>query len=115
MVLALLMDQHVPRTITNGLRLRGVDMLTAFEDGSGAMADADLLDRATALGRVLFTRDDDLLKEATRRQIMGAAFDGGIYAHQLHVSVGQCIHDLELLMLAGTKDDLEGQVVFLPL
>ena len=33
MPLALYMDQHVPRAITTGLRLRNVDVLTAFEDG----------------------------------------------------------------------------------
>ncbi len=112
MALALYMDQHVPRAITSGLRLRGVDVLTAFEDGASAFADVALLDRATALGRVLFTRDDDLLREATRRQIVGIAFGGIVYAHQLHVSVGQAIHDLELLALAGSKDDLEGQVIY---
>jgi len=34
MSLALYMDHHVPRTITQGLRARGVDILTAYEDGS---------------------------------------------------------------------------------
>ena len=32
MAIALYMDHHVPRAITHGLRLRGVDVLTAFED-----------------------------------------------------------------------------------
>jgi predicted nuclease of predicted toxin-antitoxin system len=61
MSIALYMDQHVPRAITNGLRLRGVDVLTAHEDGTSELDDASLLDRATELKRVLFTQDDDLL------------------------------------------------------
>jgi len=65
--LQLYMDHHVPRAITVGLRQRGVDVLTAFEDGAHELLDPDLLDRAGVLGRVLFTRDDDLLAEATRR------------------------------------------------
>jgi len=65
--LQLYMDHHVPRAITVGLRQRGVDVLTAFEDGAHELLDPDLLDRAGALGRVLFIRDDDLLAEATRR------------------------------------------------
>jgi hypothetical protein len=109
------MDQHIPRAISSGLRLRGIDVLTAFEDGTSALADPALLDRATALGRVLFTRDDDLLGEATRRQMLGVSFGGVIYAHQLQVSIGQCIHDLELLMLAGLPQELNDRVVFLPL
>jgi len=65
--LQLYMDHHVPRAITVGLRQRGVDVLTAFEDGAHELLDPDLLDRAGVLGRVLFIRDDDLLAEATRR------------------------------------------------
>jgi predicted nuclease of predicted toxin-antitoxin system len=68
MPLALYMDHHVRRAITVGLRLREVEVITAYEDGASELEDAALLDRATVLGRVLFTRDDDLLAEATRRQ-----------------------------------------------
>lgn len=64
MAIALYMDQHVPRAITVGLRLRGVDVLTAYEDGASELDDLELLDRAAELGRVLFTQDDDLLAEA---------------------------------------------------
>jgi len=103
------------RAITSGLRLRGVDVLTAFEDGTSRLPDPDLLDRSTLLGRVLFTRDDDLLAEATRRQTEGVPFGGVIYAHQRTVSIGQCTRDLEILILAGMADDLENQVTFLPL
>lgn len=73
-MLALYMDHHIPRAITEGLRLRGVDVITAYEDGSSDMDDSALLDRAGELGRILFTQDDDLLAEATRRQREGASF-----------------------------------------
>ena len=43
-----------------GLRLRGVDMMTFWEDGSHELSDPDILDRATELNRVLFTQDEDL-------------------------------------------------------
>ncbi len=64
MSVKLYMDVHVRRAVTEGLRLRGVDVLTAQEDGAGNFEDLKLLDRATELGRVLFTQDDDLLREA---------------------------------------------------
>lgn len=51
------MDVHVRRSVTNGLRLRGVDVLTAQEDGGAGLDDPALLDRATSLERVLFTQD----------------------------------------------------------
>ena len=62
------MDVHVRRAVAAGLRLRGVDVLTAQEDDTGELPDPELLDRATELGRALFTQDDDLLREAKRRQ-----------------------------------------------
>lgn len=66
MAVALYMDQHIPRAITVGLRLRGADVLTAYEDGASELDDSALLDRAGESGRVLFTQDDDLLVEAAR-------------------------------------------------
>ena len=109
------MDHHVPRAITNGLRLRGVDVLTAHEDGTSELRDPALLDRAAERERVLFSQDDDLLTEATRRQRQGQAFYGVIYAHQLRIAIGDCIRDLELIAKVGEPADMTGQTLFLPL
>jgi predicted nuclease of predicted toxin-antitoxin system len=99
--IGLYMDVHVPSAITEGLRLRGVEVLTSQADGTRHLSDTALLDRATALERVLFTRDDDLLREAAQRQEHGLAFAGVIYAHQLKVTIGQCIRDLVLRTANG--------------
>jgi len=109
------MDQHIPRAITEGLRLRGVDVITAFEDGADMIDDAELLDRASKLGRVLFTQDNDLLSEGAMRQEKGIPFNGVIYAHQMRVSMGTCIHDLEIIAKAGEAEDLLSKIQFLPL
>jgi predicted nuclease of predicted toxin-antitoxin system len=109
------MDVHVRRAVTNGLRLRGVDVLTAQEDGARELSDPDILDRATALGRVLFTQDDDLLKEAARRLRSGLPFAGVIYVHQLNVTVGQCIDDLELIAKVSGPAEWAGRLLYLPL
>ncbi len=68
MSVSLYMDVHVPRPVTRGLRRRGVEVLTAQEDGTARWKDADLLDRASVLNRLLFSQDEDLLAEATLRQ-----------------------------------------------
>jgi len=112
---ALYMDVHVPRAITYGLRLRGVDVLTSQEDGTREVEDDILLDRVTALGYVLFTQDEDLLREAAQRQERGEIFAGVIYAHQLKVTVGQCVRDLEVIALAGEAEDFANRVEYLPL
>ena len=94
------MDVHVPRAVTAALRLRGVTVLTAQDDGAAQFTDAALLDRATEIGRILFSQDDDLLREATARQRTSKPFSGVIYAHQLEVTIGQCVQDLELIPVA---------------
>lgn len=86
------MDHHVPRAITTGLRLRNIDVLTAFEDGAATFDDSALLDRALLRGHVLYSQGDDLLEEAARRQEAGIPFGGVIYAHQFRISIGACIH-----------------------
>jgi hypothetical protein len=52
------MDHHVSSAITRCLRLHDVDVITAFEDCFHEHEEDDLLDRATELGRVLFTQAD---------------------------------------------------------
>ena len=115
MSLSLYMDEHVHRAITSGLRLRGVDVLTVQEDGLTGISDPQMLDRVTELQRVLFTQDDDFLVEANRRQQKGIYFPGVIYGHQMLVSIGQCIRDLELIAQVGEAEDLANSVRYLPL
>lgn len=115
MPVTLYMDHHVPRAIVAGLRLRGVDVVTADEDGYAERADPDLLDRATELGRVLFSQDRDLLAEATQRQSTGVSFNGLMYGHQLRVSIGDCVRDLEVLALVGEDGELTNLVVHRPI
>lgn len=115
MSVSLYMDHNVPLAITNGLRIRGVDVVTAYEDGRHRASDPELLDRATDLNRVLFSRDDDLVSEAVRRQRANVSFGGVIYAHQLRVPIGRVIDDLHLIATAADEADLVGIVQFLPL
>jgi predicted nuclease of predicted toxin-antitoxin system len=115
MSLSLYMDEHVPRAITTGLRLRSVDVITVQEDGRTGSPDLVILDRATELGRVLFSHDDDFLIEAQRRQTAHIPFSGVIYVHQLSIQIGDCIRDLELLTQLETPEELANKVRYLPL
>jgi predicted nuclease of predicted toxin-antitoxin system len=108
------MDENVNGAITRELRKRGYDILTVQEDGRGGGPDPEIMDRATALGRVLFTQDDDLLREAAVRQANAAHFSGVVFAHQESVSIGQCVRDLEMMVLAGAPEDFVDLVYFLP-
>ena len=115
MTFALYMDENVHGAITTGLRLREVDVLTIQEDNRAGLADPLVLDRATKLGRVIFSQDRDFLVEAQRRQLAGIAFPGVIYGHQLVVSVGDCVRDLEIIAKVSEPDEFVNRVQFLPL
>ncbi len=109
------MDVQVRRALTEGLRLRGIDVIAAQEDGASELSDSDLLDRTGLLGRVLFTHDKDFLREATERQQSGRSFAGIVYAHQIEVAIGRCLNDLEIIAKASDPDDLANRVIYLPL
>lgn len=109
------MDVHVPRPVTLALRTRGIDVLTAQEDGSARLADADLLARATALGRVLVTQDDDFVRVGVRLQREQGQFGGIVYAHQVRVPIGLMIRELELIAKAMTIEEWPGRIEYLPL
>ena len=114
MSIGLYMDVHIPKAITVGLRLRGVDVLTAQEDGTLTLSDSDLLDRATTLGRILYSHDDDLLGEARNRLTLGADFAGVVYSHQLTSPIGHCIEDLEIIAKTCEAIDILNQIEFIP-
>jgi len=109
------MDVHVPLVITETLRRRGVNVLRAQEDKAERMEDSALLDRASALKRVLFTQDDDFLVECAKRQANLIPFFGLIYAHQMKITIGQCVRDLNLIANVYDPSDIENRVEYLPL
>jgi hypothetical protein len=109
------MDVHVRRAVTAALRLRLIDVLTAQDDCSAELADDALLKRATELRRVLVSQDEDLLREGALWLSERKDFSGIIYAHQLRITVGQMVEDLELIARATSQDEWWGRIVYLPL
>lgn len=104
-----------PARSPEGVRREGIDVLTAYEDDSHELEDPALLSRATELERVLVSFDDDLLVEASRRQQEGDFFYGLIFAQFSRISIGQCVSDLLLIARAATDDDVNDQMIFLPI
>ncbi len=115
MTLPIYMDENVHGAISNGLRQRGIDIFTVQEDNRSGISDPEVLARAVALDRILFSQDDDLLVEANKYQGVGKPFPGVIFARQNKVSIGTCIQDLELISTLGSPSEFKDCVVFLPL
>lgn len=115
MSISFYMDHHVRSAVTRGLRRRGVDVLTAYEDGFDRAADEAILERATALGRVVYTHDEDYLEIAHRWQRMAKAFAGIVFCEMGGLSVGRQIEYLELIAEAAQPKELANAVQFIPL
>jgi predicted nuclease of predicted toxin-antitoxin system len=108
-------DVHVPKTIAEQLELRGVDVMRAQDDGRDEAPDEELLARATELGRVLYTQDEDFLAIAADLQARSVEFAGIVYVHQNRLSIGRRVHDLEIIGKCYEPGDMAGRVEHLPL
>lgn len=98
-----------------GLRLRGIDIITVQEDDRSGFSDPEILDRATELGGMIFSEDQDFLVEVQRRQAAGIDFPSVFFARQSRVAIGECIRDLEIIARLGESEEFANQVQFLPL
>lgn len=114
MSVPLYMDVHVPQAITEQLRRRGVDVLTAIEDGAATLTDEALLERVGVLGRVLFTQDIRFKAMAEDWQNQGKLFAGLIFGHQMGGTIGQFVKDLELIALGSDVEEWANTVEYLP-
>ena len=97
-MIALYMDENIPEAITNGLRMRNVDVITTQEDGLSGKSDIIILDRASELNRILVTNDKHFLQESSRRMRRNIHFYGIIYVDKSkYLSNREYIDDLELI------------------
>ena len=97
------------------LRRRGIDILTAQQDGTQRFDDEALQVRATELERLLFTQDDDFLEIASRWQQQNRNFAGIVYCHQLASGIGEIVEDLELVVACTSDEEVRDRVTYLPL
>ena len=88
--------------------------MTAAEDRTADWDDEDILVRATRLGRIVYSQDDDFLAIAHQWQHSSRDFSGIVYPHQLGITVGQAIADLALIAKIMTADEMRNRIEFLP-
>ena len=84
-------DDAAGLAITEGLRRRGIDVLTAFEDGRSEADDEVLLQRATDLNRIFVSQDQDLLRITTEWMRAGRPFAGVAFGIQQDLDIGGTI------------------------
>ncbi len=103
-----------PRAITDQLRRRGVDVLTAIEGGCAELPDDQLLVRAGSLGRIIFTQDIRFKTLAEGWQRQARPFAGLVFGHQMGGTIGQYVKDLELIAKASEASEWVGAIEHLP-
>lgn len=108
-------DVHVPLSVAEQLAKRGIHILTAQADRSATLPDHELLARASHLGRAIVTSDIRFRALAESWQESQRNFGGLVFVHPLHVTIGQMVLDLELIARAVAPEELQNQIVFLPL
>jgi predicted nuclease of predicted toxin-antitoxin system len=104
------MDQHVPSPLAAALRRRGVDVLTAQEDGTSEADDEIILARATAMGRLVVSADADYLAITHRWLDEGRPFAGIARIRQRDLDLGRTIEDLELIAQTLNADEAQNRI-----
>jgi len=104
----LYLDEHVPRAVANGLRLRGVDVLTTAEAAMQAATDEAQLNFAVAQTRTIVTLDADYL----RLHAAGAHHAGIIYGPQ-GMPIGDMIRGVMLVIELLADVEMVDHVEFL--
>jgi hypothetical protein len=111
----LYLDVHVPLAIAQQLRRRGVDAVHATEEGTNQLEDDALLELAMRQERVMVTQDIRFRVMAENWQREGKSFPGLFYGHQLAMSIGEWVADLELIAKATEAAEWANSVNHLPL
>lgn len=114
MPLPVLLDVHVPISVTDAIRRAAIDAVTAQEADLALADDERLLEAARMAGRVLVTQDADFLEIVPRWGAEGRPCGGVIFARQ-GTAIGLLIDDLILCLEVLSIDEVADRVVFLPL
>lgn len=111
----LLMDVHMPIAVTRALRRAGIDCVTSQDLSVERLPDDALLVRATELGRIVVTQDDDFLAINADFQLSGKWHAGIIYSRHSVITIGQLVADLSLMGECMDSSEVENRITYLPL
>ena len=114
MAVSLYFDVHIPQAIAVQLRQRGVDVLTAVEDGRRRLPDDLVLEREGTCASCIHIRHW-LSPMAEQWQRDARQFTGLIFGRELGTTIGQFVSDLELVALTSEPEEFINFILYLPL
>ena len=103
-------DESVELAASQQLVISGLDAVSAHSLDLLGTDDESHLQRATSMGRVLCTYDDDFLKLAAS----GIEHAGIVYVPRQKASIGDWVRELRAMHARLTAEDARNQVFFLP-
>jgi len=106
-------DENVNYKVVEGLRRRGVGIITVQESNLSGVTDEKLLEYAKSIDACIFTHDDDFLKLEGEWKLKGKMHNGIIYVHQQKLSVGEIVRKLKLLVETISLEEMINHVEFL--
>lgn len=102
------LDEHVSHEIASQLRNRGIDVVTCQEVGMRSASDPEHLAKASSLGRVIFTQDDDFLALHSE----GIVHTGIAYRRQ-GASIGEIVYGLTLIWELVDTEEMKNHLEYL--
>jgi len=103
------LDEHIPKAVAEGLRRRGIDVLTMQEAGRVGDLDRKQLAFAAMKRRILVTFDDDILA----LDAAGAPHSGIVFSRAGRRSVGELIESLILIANVIEPEEMRNHVEFI--
>jgi hypothetical protein len=103
------LDEHMERSILNGLRQRGIDATITADVGLAGASDEEQLAFAWSERRVLVTRDSDFLAFAAA----GVEHAGIAMAKRGRHAIGATVMALLHLHRTRSSEEMFGQVIYL--
>jgi hypothetical protein len=111
--LRLYVDECVNGRIVVGLRRRGIDVVTAGDDGQLSASDSDQITRATALGRILVTSDADFFAIADDLLARQQPFLGMFFI-QPRATIGEAVRIIAESAETLEPPEMENRIEWVP-
>lgn len=102
------LDEHIANAIADGLRRRGIDVLTIVEAGKRGAKDEEHFAFAQQEGRVIVTHDTDFLRLAAKH-----SHHAGLVYSQQGRSIGEMVRKLTLFAQIISAEEMMGRIEFI--
>lgn len=102
------LDEHLGHAVSEGLRIKGVDVLTTLEAGMQGTSDSEQFQYAISRQRVLVTKDNDYL-----RLSKGDPNHCGIVFINRAQSIGEIVKGLMLIYEVLDADEMRGTIEYM--